>query len=155
MAFDVEAVNALMASVVSIAMETGQFRSVNQHEPKSAPGSGLRCAIWAQNIEAIAEASGLASTSGYVLLNARIYGNALQKPEDDVDPRLMTAATVLIGAYSADFTLGGTVRNIDLLGMYGEKLGGQAGYVTIGSTMYRIFTITVPVVVNDMWVQEG
>ena len=155
MTFDVAAVNALMSAVESIAMQTGQFRSVNLHEPKAQPGSGLRCAIWAQDIEPIAEASGLASTTGYVTLNARVYGNMLAQPEDDVDPRLMTAGTVLIGAYSADFTLGGTVRNIDLTGMYGQKLGGSAGYLTIANTMYRIFTITVPCVVNDMWTQTA
>jgi len=66
MSFDQSAVNALISGVVSIAMQTGAFRSVNAHEPKSAPGSGLRCAIWVQDVEPIAEASGLASTSGYV-----------------------------------------------------------------------------------------
>jgi hypothetical protein len=153
MAFDQAAVNALIDGVASIAMKTGAFRSVNTHEPKAAPGSGLRLAIWAQEIAPIAGASGLASTSGYVVLNARAYGNMLAKPEDDTDPRLMTAMTVLIGAYSADFTLGGLVRNIDLLGMYGSKLGAQAGYLTIAGAMYRVMTVTVPCIVNDMWEQ--
>jgi hypothetical protein len=153
MAFDDAAVRALTAAVEGIAMATGQFRSVNFHEPKSAPGSGLRCAIWAQEISPIAAASGLASSSGYVVMNARVYGNMLSKPEDEIDPRLMSAGTALIGAYSADFTLGGTVRNIDLLGEYGHSLTGAAGYVTIGGTLYRIFTVTVPCIVNDMWTQ--
>jgi hypothetical protein len=153
MSFNDAAVNALVDGVASIAMQTGKFRSVNTHEPKSAPGSGLRLAIWAQEISPIAAASGLASTSGYVVLNARAYGNMLAKPEDEIDPRLMSAATVLIGAYSADFTLGGLVRNIDLLGMYGRKLGAQAGYVTIGGSMYRIMTVTVPCVMDDLWDQ--
>lgn len=151
--FNVAAVNALVASTESIAMKTGQFRSVNFHEPKSAPGSGLRLAIWAQSIEPIGAASGLAGTSGYVVLYARIYGSMLAKPEDEIDPKVMTAATVLVGAYSADFTLGGTVRNIDLLGMYGEKLGAQAGYVTIGGSMYRVMTVTLPCIINDLWEQ--
>lgn len=151
--FDGAAVRTLVAKVESIAMATGQFRSVNFHEPKSAPGSGLRCAIWADTIEPIARASGLADTSGYVVVLARVYGNMLQKPEDEIDPRIMTAATVLVGAYSADFTLGGTVRNIDLLGAYGKTLGAQAGYITIGGSMYRVMTVTVPCVINDMWTQ--
>jgi hypothetical protein len=151
--FDTAAVNALVSASESIALRTGQFRSVNFHEPKAAPGSGVRLAIWVQSIEPIAQASGLADTSGYVVLYARVYGNMLANPEDEIDPRVLTAVTVLIGAYSADFTLGGTVRNIDLLGMYGEKLGGQAGYITIGGSMYRVMTVTVPCVVNDMWTQ--
>jgi hypothetical protein len=153
MALDVAAVNALIASVESVSLKTGQFSRVNTHEPKSAPGKGLTNAIWAQSIMPVAAASGLASTSGYVVLTSRVYGSMLRKPEDDIDPRLMTAVTVLIGAYSADFTLGGTVRNIDLTGQYGETLHGQAGYLQVGGEMMRIFDITVPVVINDLWAQ--
>jgi hypothetical protein len=153
MAFDAAAVNALISGVSSIALRTGTFRSVNTHEPKAAPGSGLRLAIWADAITPVPAASGLASTSGYVVMLARAYGNMLTKPEDDIDPRLMTAATTLIAAFSKDFTLGGLVRNVDLLGMYGSRLGAQAGYITIGGAMYRIMTVTLPVVINDMWDQ--
>ncbi len=153
MTFNQAAVSDLVARLESIAMVTNVFRSVNFHEPKSAPGTGLRLAIWCQSIEPIALASGLASTSGYVVCSARVYGNMLAKPEDEIDPRIMTAMTTLIGAYSADFTLGGTVRNIDLLGAYGEKLGAQAGYVAIDQHLYRQMTLTVPVVIDDLWVQ--
>lgn len=153
MAFNQAAVADLVSALCSDASQLGVFRRVNFHEPKSAPGSGLTLAIWVQSIEPIPMASGLSSTSGYVVCFARIYGNMLAKPEDDLDPRVMTAAVGLIGAYSADFTLGGTVRNIDLLGEYGQRLSAQAGYVTIGGSMYRQMTVTVPVIINDMWTQ--
>ena len=153
MAFDQAAVAALTDRLVSMAMKLAVFRSVNAHEPKTAPGSGLRLALWAQSIEPIGLASGLASSSGYVVFNARAYGNMLSKPEDEIDPRLMTAMATLMGAYSADFTLGGTIRNIDLLGEYGQKLAAQAGYLTIDSHAYRIFTLTIPCVINDLWTQ--
>ena len=144
-----------MARLVSVALVTNVFRSVNSHEPKSAPGTGLRLAIWVQSIEPIGLASGLASTSGYVVCWARVYGNMLAKPEDETDPRIMTAMTTLIGAYSADFTLGRTVRNIDLLGAYGQRLAAQAGYVTIDSHLFRQMTLTIPCVIDDMWVQTS
>lgn len=153
MAFDQAAVDQLFSSVVSHAQQLGVFRTVNSHEPKAAPGNGLRCAIWVQDIGGLGAASGLAATSGAVVLNVRIYGDMLQKPEDEVDPRILKAVTTLMGAYSGDFDFGETVRNVDLLGAYGPKLSAQAGYVTIGGTMYRIMTITVPVILNDMWSQ--
>ena len=155
MTFNQAAVSALVAQLESTAMTLNVFRSVNFHEPKSAPGTGLRLAIWCQSLEPIAFASGLASTSGYVVCWARVYGNMLAKPEDETDPRIMTAMTTLMGAYSADFALGGTVRNLDLLGAYGEKLAAQAGYVTIDQHLYRQMTLTVPCVVDDMWTQEA
>jgi hypothetical protein len=151
--FGAAAVQSLVAQAESMAMATGQFRSVNFHEPKSSPGTGLRLALWVQSIEPGAAASGLASTTGYVVLNARVYGNMLMKPEDEIDPRIMTAMTALLGAYSADFTLGGTIRNIDLLGEYGQRLTAVAGYVTIGGSMYRVMTLTLPCIVNDCWMQ--
>lgn len=151
--FDAAAVNALMSAVESISMQTGLFRRVNLHEPKSAPGNGLTNTIWLQSVEPLPDGSGLDSTSGYVIMTSRIYGNMLQKPEDDIDPRMLTAATTLIGQYSADFTLGGTVRNIDLTGSYGERLRGQAGYVQVDGAVYRTFDLTVPVIINDMWTQ--
>lgn len=155
MAFDQAAVSTLISNVVSHAMELGTFRSVNSHEPKSAPGSGLRYAVWADSIVPLGGASGLAMTSGEVVLNGRIYGNMLAKPEDEVDPRIITAVTTLIGAYSGDFDFGETVRNVDLLGSFGPKLSAQAGYITIAGSMYRVMTITLPVIINDMWSQNG
>lgn len=151
--FDTAAVNNLVSAVESVSMATGLFRRVNFHEPKSAPGNGLTNAIWAQSIEPLGGASGLDVTSGYVVVTSRIYLNMLVKPEDDMDPALMSAATTLIGAYSADFTLGGTVRNIDLLGEYGQSLRADAGYLQLNDGMYRIYSITIPCIVNDMWAQ--
>jgi hypothetical protein len=155
MAFDQAAVLALMDAVTSHAMTLGIFETVNTHEPKSKPGNGLRCSVWADQIMPLGGASGLAATSGQVILNIRVFGNMIAKPEDDIDPNILTAVTTLIGAYSADFTLGGTVRNIDLLGEYGPKLSAQAGYVNVSGSLYRIMDITVPVIINDMWTQEA
>ena len=135
MSFDQAAVLSLVDSVVSHAMALGVFESVNFNEPKSPPGSGIRCAAWVQSIEPIGLASGLASTSGKVVLNVRVYGHMLSEPADETDPAVLTAVTTLIGAYSGDFNFGATVRNVDLLGSYGTPLSGQAGYVTIGKAL--------------------
>lgn len=154
MTFNEAAVHALVDSTRSIAEQLGIFRSVNWHEPKGAPpGTHVTLAIWAQDIEPIPEASGLASTTGLVVLTARLFGNMMTKPEDSIDPKLMVAATTLIGAFSGDFTLGGTVRNIDLLGAHGPKMGAHAGYVTIDSKSFRIFDVRVPCIIDDMWAQ--
>lgn len=151
MSFDDAAVAGLVDKVVSHAAALGVFRSVNSHEPKSAPGSGLRYAVWVQTLEPVGAASGLGATSGYVVLTGRIYGNMLMKPEDEIDPRILTAASALLAAYTGDFDFGSTVRAVDLLGMYGQKLRAQAGYATIASTVYRIMDVTIPCVINDMF----
>ena len=155
MAFDAAAVKSLFDHAQSALLKLGVFETVNTHEPLSAPGNGVRAAMWVDSITPQGRASGLAATSGVVTLLVRCYANALQPEQDAIDPNMLTATTTVLGAFSGSFTLGGTVRNIDLLGSYGRALGAQAGYQTQDSKLFRIMTITLPVVVDDLWTQEA
>lgn len=145
----------LVDRIVSHAMESGLFETVNGHEPKSAPGKGLICAVWAQSIGPARGGSGLSATSGRVEFNVRLYTNMLSEPQDAIDPTLLGATDTLLGLYSGDFDLGGTVREIDLLGSFGNPLGAQAGYLTQDGKLYRVITITLPAIINDIWSQNG
>lgn len=155
MGFDQTAISDLFNAVVSDALQLGVFERVNQHEPKVAPGNGVSASVWVQAITPVARASGLNATSGVVTLNMRVYSNFLSHPLDDIDPGIMTATSTLLNAFTGGFTLGGTVRDIDLLGMYGQSMGAVAGYINQDNRIYRIMTITLPVVINDLWTQEA
>lgn len=155
MAFDQAAVESLFDHVQSAALALGVFETVNTHEPLSAPGNGVRAALWVDSIAPAPRGSGLSATSGIVTLLLRCYANAIQQEPDAIDPNLLSAVSALLGQFSGEFTFGGTVREVDLLGMYGRALSAQAGYITQDSKVYRIFTVTVPVVVNDLWTQEA
>jgi hypothetical protein len=148
---------AIIEAVASHAMAAGSaggyFDQVNQYEPKSKPGLGLAAAIWVQDLRPVPAYSGLHISSARLLLNVRIYSNMLQEPQDMIDPKMMEAADALMAAYSGDFTLDGMDLHIDLLGSAGESLGGAAGYVNIDNAIFRIFTITVPVIVKDVYEQ--
>ena len=151
MSFNQSAVNSLFDQVVSEVMQLGVFETVNTHEPKSAPQNGLHASVWMDSIAPTGRASGLAAISGVVTLMIRCYSSMLQQPLDAIDPNLMYASSTIINAFSGEFTLGGTVRDVDLLGMYGRSLSAQAGYLSIDNKMFRVMTITVPVVINDMF----
>lgn len=155
MTFNAAAINALFAEVVSQAQALGVFDRVNAHEPKSAPGRGLSCSFTGLEFEALPQVSGLGATSGAVIFTARIFSSFLTKPEDQIDPNLLAAACALIAAYSDGFTLGGTVMAVDLLGISGQRLSGKFAYVEQDSKMFRIFDLTVPVVVDAMFTQEA
>lgn len=155
MAFDAAAVEALFAAVQSAALELAVFETVNTHEPLSAPGNGIHAAVWVDSIVPEGRASGQAATSGVVTLMFRCYSSAMQKERDAIDPALLTAVSALLGQFSGRFTFGGIVRDIDLLGMYGRSLSAQAGYLTQDAKILRIFTVTVPVVIDDLWTQEA
>lgn len=145
---------ALIDDLASHAMATGFFDRVNQHEPKTKPGRGLTAAVWIDRIEPARGRSGLNSTTARVVFNVRVYTNMLQQPQDAIDPQVMAAADALFEAYSGDFQLGGDAAFIDLLGAtQGHELFGQSGYINIDNVVMRVFTITVPVIVNDAWTQ--
>jgi len=145
---------SILDQVISHAESTGIFDGgVNGHEPKSSPGNGLTCAVWAQRIGPAPLGSGLAITTGLLILNVRIYTPMLQQPYDAIDPMVIAAVDALITEYSGAFTLGGNVRNVDLLGAYSPGLMAEAGYINQDGKLMRIMTITLPMVINDLWIQ--
>lgn len=151
---------AIVDQVASHAAATGHFERVNQHEPASSPGHGLTAAVWVSRIHPVARASGLAATSARLALLIRVYSSDTQEPRDAIDPVMMDAVDALLAAYSGDFELGGQVRNVDLLGAHGVGLSAEAGYQPVrtesGATVtYRVMTITLPLIINDVWAQEA
>jgi hypothetical protein len=144
---------AILNAVQSHAQASGLFERVNGAEPANPPGNGLTAAVWADTIGPAPAGSGLAATTARFTLMLRIYSNMLQDPPDAIDPEILAAVDALMTAYAADFQLGGLVRNVDLLGQTGPPMAAQAGYVQQDGALYRVMTITLPVLVNDAWTQ--
>ena len=141
----------VIEAVASHALETGYFDRVNQAEPKSAPGSDTEAAVWVQNLRPAS--SGLNATSVRFEVYVRIYSNMFQEPQDMIDSNVMRAVWALMTAYHGDFTLGGLVESIDLLGKDGDPLAAEAGYIEIDRRLFRAVTITLPVKINDAFDQ--
>jgi hypothetical protein len=146
------------AAVIQAAIDhlatTGLFESVQGHEALSAPGNGLTADVWVDSIKPVPSQSGLAVSSGMLTLWSRIYLNAAGLPTDSSEQTIAAATDTLMGAYSADFTFGGLVTFVDLLGQTGTTLSAQGGYVIVGGVTYRCMTITVPCVIDDIWPQS-
>ncbi len=152
MALDIRTV---FSAAESHALASGFFAAVNGHEPKSPPVSGITCAIWVEQIGPAHGGSGLNSTSARLALCVRLYTPLWQQEPDAIDPALMDALDWLMAAYSGDFTLNGIVRQVDLLGRYGDPLSARAGYLSEGGAEYRVMTIILPLIVSDLWNQEA
>lgn len=146
-------VDTVLAALVSHAAASGWFERVNTAEPTNAPGNGLTASIWADRGGPAAGASGLSSTTALMVFTLRIYSRMFATPRDDIDPEALKAVDALLAAYSGDFSLGGSVKQVDVLGRHGTSLGFQAGYLNVSGDMYRIIDVTIPLVVNDAWTQ--
>ncbi|MCT2591148.1 hypothetical protein LHJ74_14735 [Streptomyces sp. N2-109] len=142
----------LLSRAQSHAAALGHFERINTHEPKNPPGYGLSAAIWVQRVTPV-RTSGLTSTTVRVELGVRLYSPVDVGDPDGIDPNLIAAADALMAAYSGDFELGGAVRQVDLLGAHGEPMDAQAGYLEQDGTTFRVITIALPLVINDLWEQ--
>jgi hypothetical protein len=147
-------VAALTSAVESHLMTLGQFDHVAFHEPKNAPGNNLTAAVFL-GPGGPAVGSGLAATDARVSFTIRIYNNMLQEPQDGIDRNILKALDAVINAYQGDFQLGANVKAVDLLGMAGDPLSWQPGYITQDSTLYRVVDITLPLLIANAWTQAA
>lgn len=142
-------------NVVSVPQQLGIFDTVIGYEPKSAPTGGRVAAVWLRDVKPMPAASGLAATAGVVTFTVRVYVPMLSEPQDQVEKALLDSADALFTAFSADFELDASVRNVDLLGESGQALTAVTGYTSIDNTLFRIVDVTVPLIVNDVWSQTA
>lgn len=141
------------SAAMSHAQGLGLFEQVLDHEPVSAPGSGLVYALWVKNIRPIPARSGLNSVSARLEFTGRVLMPADTEPQGDVDVAVTGAVNGLMNAYCGDFELGGAVAEVDLLGEHGASLGADFGYTRFDSTTYRAATLVVPLILNDVWTE--
>jgi hypothetical protein len=147
-------VDAIVDQLASHAAASGVIDGpVNGHEPLSPPGNGVTCAVWFNTTKPAPGRSGLNATTIVVSCTVRLYKPLNSQPQDAIDPALTGAMKLLMNAYSGNFTLGGTVAEIDLLGQFGTPMWSQSAYQDIDGTKYRVISIFVAVVVNDVWQQ--
>jgi hypothetical protein len=146
----------LLNAVQDHALASGWFDRVNGHEPKSPPdATGLTAAVWVQRISPAIGGSGLNATSIRLELMLRMYAGIDQEPADMLDPNMLAALDDLMARYSGDFELDGEVREVDLLGQFGDPLQARAGYLIQSGTEFRVMDITLPLIVDDLWTQEA
>lgn len=150
MALDIQ---GILDTISSHAMSTGYFETVNQYESKQSPGNGISAAVWVDRLYPI-RSSGLATTSIRLDLLLRMYSSTYIQPYDDIDPNLTKALDTLMRAYCGDFEVGGQVRQIDIFGAYGASLESRSGYMNLDGKEFRVFTIRVPLICDDLWDQS-
>lgn len=157
MSIDIQAnINAIR----DLALETGLFTVINGHEPATPLETGLDAAVWMQSIGPSKRVSNLTATAAAVTFTMRIYSPALDDQAtpaqlDAIDPTVGDATSAMIGLLSGDFTLGGTVFVVDLLGMNGTALSAKAGGINVAGTVYRITDLTIPLIIDGVWPQRA
>lgn len=136
-------VKALFSEVRSRAKALAVFPAVIGHDPESSPPKGLSCSVMLGPVKPVTS-SGLAAVSLQVTLMIHVFNWASRRPLDEIDPDVLWATCSLMGAFAGDFTLDGTVREVDLFAMTADP-----GYVDFDGAKYRAMVITLPLIFND------
>ena len=145
MAFD--ASNTLDA-VAGHLLASGYLRDVMIGEPKSPPsGDQLTASVFLNSIS-VAEVT-LGTTIESHVLMLRIFRNMLAEPTETMEKEFAKAVSSILSDIIGEFDLGGSIRSIDVAGMYGASISVNYGYMDLGGTMFRIADITLPLIVDD------
>lgn len=153
MALDATAIAGLFAQVEARAQTLGGIEQVIGHEPRSAPASLPALAVWFSGLGPARGVSGLDATSARCEFRGRVYLNGQAKDEDKNEQKLLYLSALVMGAFSAAFTLGGDAMAVDLLGAWGSPLDAQPGWLAHDSKEFRVAEITVPVILDGVWRQ--
>lgn len=145
----------VLNAVKSKAKATGKFSQVLLHEPDNVPPD-YGCAIWVDSVKPV-RTSGLASTSVLVIIMLRIYGSGMTEPKDTIDIEIVEALDEMMLDIVGDFQLDGlsNLRQVDIFGAHGTELSAESGYVNSQEMIYRVMTMTIPLVFNDLWDQTA
>lgn len=147
-------IDAITGALADKALVLGVFDTVNSHEVKNPPGTGITCEIVFGAFELVASRSGLQDVSFKLTYKVRLRTTWAQQPTDGIDPALLKACDALLASYIGGVTLGGLTNAIDLLGLAGgTPIAAQSGYIDQGGVMYRIVEITLPLIVDDLWTE--
>lgn len=145
----------LLSAVESVAAALGCFDRTMNHEPENPPGQGLTFALWPEEIRPT-KRNGLAATSVLLVLTARIYKTSQVNIDGSIDPDMVNALQLFLNAITGGFTLGSRVMAVDLLGMEGTPLAAKAGFLDAGEgAVFRIYDVSVPLIISDVWSQNG
>ncbi len=149
----------MLATLRSHAQATKSFRATMTHEPVRPPSSGHSWAAWLYGMDPVARASGLDVTSMRIEFQIRMYvpyNAPTSAGADAVDDEIADRVDMLFGAYIGDFKITERNHTIDVQGAYGEALRVRTGWATYPpSTQFRITDIFVPIILWDVYNQEG
>lgn len=144
--------SAVLAALLDHAKQQGGYE-VSRIGEFRKPTKGLAFCVFPSHYGSAVSGSGLADTAAVLQATARVQMPMTYQPEEALDGIVIDAADGYLGRLNGAFTLGGLVRNVDLLAEQGVPMVWEFGYIVIDQTAFRIADLPVRVVLNDQWTQ--
>ena len=124
--------------------QSGLFADVQIGEPMSAPDTSDRAfAAILLGPRRVVETT-LATSVEERSVIIRVYIAVRREPRQDIEFELDEIASDILSRLGGDFELGGDIRQVWVTGMVASP-----AYQQVGTVMYRLIDITVPMIVDD------
>jgi hypothetical protein len=134
------------------AAASGIYEAVTGHGVVEPHAGGLAWWCMVDDIFPYAAGSGLNTVTACVVYKIiTTLNDSTTDPQELVDPLVANGADALLRLYMSNFTLGGLVRNVDIMGAAGVRVSAKAGWMTLDNARYRAMIITLPLIVNNLW----
>ena len=126
---------------------TGIVKHSQIGEYKSVPNTQeLFAALWMTSSRVAMTT--LADTIEVHGVTVRLYWGAFEQPIEDIEFKVAQAVSDIVNEWASDYTLGGTVRNIDIGGELGTPLSMTWGYADVSGLIYRIVDMEISLIVD-------
>lgn len=143
MAYDITTTaQNLQAHLIGSAL----FSSVEIGTPNSPEPQGPTARIYFGSARVVETT--LTNTIEVHVLQVRLYLGAYMYGEQERSLQASILASQAADYIVGDFTLGGTVRNVDIGGQYGDGLAVEFTDEETQTTPYHVATLTVPLIVD-------
>jgi hypothetical protein len=144
----------VLAALGTVFQTIGGIESVITSSGVAPPASGVSVQIYAiPPWKPLDKRSGLASVSMLTTWAARLVTPIGSPPADDLDMTLLSVYSAAMNTLVGGFTLNGQVEQLDLLGAYGTGMPMEPQFLEMGGTVYRALTMTLSLVLDDVWVE--
>lgn len=144
--------SAVLVALLDHARQQGAYEVARVGEFRK-PTKGLAFCVFMTSYGSANTGSGLADTAGLLHATARVQMPMLYQPEETLEGLVLDAADGYLSRLNGAFTLGGLVRNVDLLAEQGVPMVWEFGYIVIDQVAFRIADLPIRVVLNDQWTQ--
>ncbi len=142
-------IQATFDAIRDALAKTNYFSTVQIGEAKAPPTDAkLTVHIWVNGMRHVAT-TGDKTIQVYTLTMRMMLPTNFQEPVESIEVELTEAVSKGDEGLMADFTLGATVRNIDVVGQYGVAYTVDFGYIDIGGKVFRMADFTMPLIVDD------
>ena len=141
-------VNDSYVAIQGHLMASGHFAEATIGEPAAWGDSGqLYGAIWTMGTRS--PYVSFDSTTRVYDTRVRLYTQAFTSPLDSREFVLARAVQQIASDLAGDYTLGGTVRELDIAGQFGPPMRARWGHAAVAGVMYRIVDIDIGLVINN------